>query len=228
MIDGLYQSVVCFFAPFLLFSPTRSVTTNGNDIKDQERFGIYVGCAAIFVINFYILLNSYRWDWLLVLVTAISISLIWFWTGVYSAFQSSSYFYKAGAEVFSQPSFWALTALSIVVCLLPRFAIKVIQKTYFPYDVDIIREQVQQGMFADIDTKSELPSRIESHDSHANPPPGIVTSTAENSQRDHQRPNTCESARQTDPLQAQITHASATTDLTQPQFRVEHSVESFL
>ena len=228
MIDGLYQSVVCFFAPFLLFSPTRSVTTNGNDINDQERFGICVGCAAIFVINFYILLNSYRWDWLLVLVTVISILLIWFWTGVYSAFQSSSYFYKAGAEVFSQPSFWALTALTIVVCLLPRFAIKVIQKTYFPYDVDIIREQVRQGRFADLDIKSEPLSLAESHDSHGNSQPAIEIRAAENSQTDPQRPNTRDYARQTDPLQAQITHASAATDLTQPQFRVEHSVESFL
>jgi len=80
--------------------------------------------------------------------------LVWFWTGVYSAFSSSEYFFKAGAEVFSQASFWAVTFLSTVLALMPRFCIKFIQKIYFPYDVDIIREQVRQGKYSylDVDT----------------------------------------------------------------------------
>ena len=35
----------------------------------------------------------------------------------------------------------------IVACLFPRFVSKVIQKFYFPYDSDIIREQVRLHMF---------------------------------------------------------------------------------
>jgi phospholipid-translocating ATPase len=76
---------------------------------------------------------------------------VWFWTGVYSAFSSSEYFYRAAAETFAQPTFWAVTALSVILSLMPRFCIKVIQKVYFPYDVDIVREQVRQGKFAYLD-----------------------------------------------------------------------------
>jgi len=77
--------------------------------------------------------------------------LVWFWTGVYTAFQSSEFLYQAATQVFAQPTFWAVTCLSIVLSLAPRFFIKSIQKIYFPYDVDIIREQVRQGKFDYLD-----------------------------------------------------------------------------
>jgi phospholipid-translocating ATPase len=83
----------------------------------------------------------------MLLLVTISILLVWFWTGVYSAFESSQYFYKAAPQVFAQATFWAVTILTTIICLLPRFCIKAVQKVYFPYDVDIIREQVRQGKF---------------------------------------------------------------------------------
>ncbi|POS84150.1 P-type ATPase-like protein [Erysiphe pulchra] len=129
------------------FCPANFVTHNGLNIEDRERFGVYIGPAAVVVINTYILLNTYRWDWLMVTLVVVSSLLVWFWTGVYSAFKTSGLFYKAAAEAFSQPTFWAVTILSIILALLPRFCIKSTQKIYFPYDVDIIREQVRQGKF---------------------------------------------------------------------------------
>jgi phospholipid-translocating ATPase len=151
MLDGFYQSVILFFMTYCLFFPANSVTVNGLNVDDRERFGVYIAPAAITVINTYILLNTYRWDWLMVLLVVISILLVWLWTGAYSALRSSDYFYRAAAEVFTQPTFWAVTALSIILCLMPRFCIKVAQKVYFPYDVDIVREQVRQGKFAYLD-----------------------------------------------------------------------------
>ncbi|EDO03113.1 hypothetical protein SS1G_05592 [Sclerotinia sclerotiorum 1980 UF-70] len=91
----------------------------------------------------------------MVLLVTISILLVWFWTGVYSSFTSSDYFYKAAAQIFSQATFWAVTCLSVVIALLPRFAVKAVQKVYFPYDVDIIREQVRQGKFDYLDKPDE-------------------------------------------------------------------------
>jgi phospholipid-translocating ATPase len=147
MLDGLYQSVICFYMAYLLFSPDNFVTGNGLNIDDRERFGVYIAPSAVIAINVYILLNTYRWDWLMVLLVAISILLVWFWTGVYSSFESSEYFYKAAAQTFGEATFWAVTALSVIISLLPRFCIKVAQKVYFPYDIDIVREQVRQGKF---------------------------------------------------------------------------------
>jgi phospholipid-translocating ATPase len=151
MLDGLYQSVICFYVAYLLFEPTNAVTSSGLGLNDRERFGVYVAPAAVISINVYILLNTYRWDWLMVLLVAISILLVWFWTGVYSAFESSGYFYKSAVQCFGEATFWAVTCVAVIMSLLPRFFIKTIQKVYFPYDVDIIREQVRQGKFSHLD-----------------------------------------------------------------------------
>ncbi|MCJ1387311.1 hypothetical protein MMC18_000152 [Xylographa bjoerkii] len=161
MFDGIYQSLICFFMAYLLFSPATFVTSNGLGLDDRERMGVYVACATIFVINFYILMNTYRWDWLMVLIVVISILLIWFWTGVYSSFPSASSipFYMAGAEAYGQLSFWVLSFLTIIICLLPRFVCKSFQKIFFPRVVDIVREQIRQGKFAYLD-QEENPTPV--------------------------------------------------------------------
>ncbi|PGH11386.1 hypothetical protein AJ79_04887 [Helicocarpus griseus UAMH5409] len=151
MLDGFYQSVICFFMTYLLYSPANGVTGNGLDLGDRVRMGVFVACAAVIASNTYILLNTYRWDWLTVLINAISTLLFFFWTGVYSSVLSSGQFYKAGAEVFGTLTFWALTFLTVTICLAPRFTVKALQKIYVPRDVDIVREQVIMGKYKYLD-----------------------------------------------------------------------------
>jgi phospholipid-translocating ATPase len=171
MSDGIYQSLVCFFMGYLLFAPATAVTGNGRGVDDTERMGVYIACATIAVVNTYILLNTYRWDWLMCLVVAISILLIWAWTGIYSSFQSSFQFYKSGSEVYGTLNFWALTLLIIVICLLPRFSLKFFQKNYRPLDVDIIREQVRQGKFDYLDQfEAYVPPKATSSGSSSDSP----------------------------------------------------------
>ena len=146
-IDGIYQSVIVFFMAWLLFQPAVNVASNGLDVNDNRRIGVYVANATIVVVNVYILMNTYRWDWLMVTLVSFSALLIFFWTGVYSSFTASSYFYKAAVQVYAQPTFWAVTVLTVAICLLPRFACKAFQKIFLPYDVDVIREQIRQGKF---------------------------------------------------------------------------------
>lgn len=166
MLDGVYQSLICFFMTYLLFEPATFVTSSGLNVNDTERMGVYVACATIVVVNVYVLLNTYRWDWLMLLLVAISILLIWFWTGIYTAFSSSARFYKAAPEVFGQLTFWALSLITVLICLLPRFTAKAIQKIYLPRDVDIIREQIRQGRF----------NYLDNYDAYA--PSSKVSSTA--------------------------------------------------
>lgn len=152
MLDGLYQSVMCFFVPYLTIMGTPFITHNGLDVTDRVRLGSYIAHPAILTINLYILINTYRWDWLMVLVVIISDLFIFFWTGVYGSFTSSGVFYKAAEQVYSEPTFWAVLVITPVLCIFPRFAVKALQKVYFPYDVDIVREQVRQGKFDRLDS----------------------------------------------------------------------------
>jgi len=151
MFDGVYQSLICFFMGYLLFAPATFVTESGLGVADTSRMGVYVACATIAVVNIYVLLNTYRWDWVMMLIVAISILLIWFWTGVYSSFTASFRFYKSASEVYGTLTFWTLTLLIIITCLLPRFSAKFIQKNFFPLDIDIIREQIRLGTFNYLD-----------------------------------------------------------------------------
>lgn len=161
MADGLYQSLVVFWFPYLLFMPATFNDESGRDINDYKRFGVYVANPAVFVVNAYILMNTYRWDWFMVLITSISILLIWFWTGVYTSFTAGFTFYGAAPQVYGALSFWAMCLMSIILCLLPRFAAKSIQKIYMPRDVDIVREQIRQGKFdylRDVDPSNVSPA----------------------------------------------------------------------
>lgn len=147
MGDGLYQSVICFFLPYLLYRPANFVHESGRNINDRARIGILVGTAAVIASNVYVMMNTYRWDWFTCLINAISSILIFLWTGIYSSFPSSGQFYHSGAEVYGALSFWVVLLLSVVISLLPRFSYNAVQKVFFPLDVDIIREQVTQGKF---------------------------------------------------------------------------------
>ncbi|KAL4997062.1 hypothetical protein BDV10DRAFT_170610 [Aspergillus recurvatus] len=151
MADGFYQSVICFYMPYLLYEPANFVTENGKDVSDRNRMGILVASCAVIASNTYILMNSYRWDWLTVLINAISCLLIFFWTGVYSSVQASAQFYKSAAQTYGTLTFWVVLLLTVTICLLPRFVVKSVQKVFFPLDVDIIREQITQGKFKYLD-----------------------------------------------------------------------------
>jgi hypothetical protein len=147
MFDGLYQSVICFFLPVLLYYKGGFVTESGLDLNSTREIGVFVACGTITVINVYVLLNQQHWDWLFCLVVLLSVLSVWTWTGIYSQFTATPTFYKIAAHVFGTLDFWAVTFLLIIVCLLPRFVAKTIQKFYFPYDSDIIREQVRLHVF---------------------------------------------------------------------------------
>lgn len=147
MVDGIYQSVMVFFIPYLLFYEGDFVTKNGINLEDRARFGAYIAHPAVITINMYILINTYRWDWLMLLIVVISDVFIFFWTGVYTSFTSSEFFYGAATQIYQEATFWAIFFIVPVICLFPRFAIKALQKVYWPYDVDIIREQELMGMY---------------------------------------------------------------------------------
>ncbi|GKZ35717.1 hypothetical protein AbraIFM66950_006469 [Aspergillus brasiliensis] len=151
MLDGFYQSIICFFMPYLLYSPSTFVHSNGKNINDRTRMGVLVGSSAVIASNTYILMNCYRWDWLTVLINVVSSLLIFLWTGIYSSMEASTTFFNAGAEMYGSLSFWVVLLLTVTICLLPRFTVKAFQKVFFPLDVDIIREQVSQGKFKFLD-----------------------------------------------------------------------------
>ncbi len=151
MIDGVYQSIMSFFIPFIFVSLATTAAGNGLDVAERTRLGCYIAHPAIFTINAYILINTYRWDWLMILVVIISDVFIFFWTGVYTSFTYAAGFYQTAPQIYQQLTFWMCLIVTPMVCLLPRIVVKCVQKQRFPYDVDIVREQVKLGQYPDAD-----------------------------------------------------------------------------
>lgn len=146
MIDGLYQSAVSFFFPYLLFYKSFQ---NMQGLAVDHRFwiGVLVACVSVTACNFYVLLQQYRWDWLTLLIDAISILLVYFWSGVWSSRVYAGEFYKAGAQVLGTLACWCVVFVGVVVCLLPRFTHDFLKRNFKPRDIDIIRERARHGAY---------------------------------------------------------------------------------
>jgi phospholipid-translocating ATPase len=93
-------------------------------------------------------------DWLMLLVIVIINLFIFFWTGIYTAFTYATAFYQAAPQVYQELTFWMSLIVTPSICLLPRVVIKCIQKQTYPYDVDIVREQVYLGQYASIESSN--------------------------------------------------------------------------
>ncbi|KAF7717935.1 Uncharacterized protein PECH_002660 [Penicillium ucsense] len=171
MFDGLFQSVICFFMPYMLYASANFATENGRTISDRTRMGVLIGTSAVLASNLYIMMNTYRWDWFTCLINVISSLLIFFWTGIYSSFTGAGLFYDAAHEVYGALSFWAVLLVTVMIALLPRFLYNSVQKVFFPLDVDIIREQVTLGKF----------KHLEQYDDYVPPNAGGVPTTGESS-----------------------------------------------
>ncbi|KAK6202765.1 aminophospholipid translocase and ATPase [Scheffersomyces amazonensis] len=148
MFDGLYQSVISFFFPYLLFYIGFQ---NPQGMTIDHRFWMGVVCAALSVTacNIYVLLQQNRWDRLSLTIDIISILIVYFWTGVWSANLYSQEFYRAGAQVLGTLACWCCIFIGVVACVLPRFVFDFLKRNFIPRDIDIIREQVRNGKYDD-------------------------------------------------------------------------------
>ncbi|KAH3688109.1 hypothetical protein WICPIJ_000880 [Wickerhamomyces pijperi] len=149
MADGLYQSAVSFFFPYLVFHNAAFATSSGLSLDHRFWIGTFATHISVTSVDLYVLMRQYRWDWVSLLVNALSILVVFFWCGIYSSFISSSEFYKSAAEVYGSASFWACFFVGVVVNLAPRLVFDTLKVVYHPKDIDVIRACVVSGQLND-------------------------------------------------------------------------------
>ncbi|OWB54686.1 hypothetical protein B5S28_g539 [[Candida] boidinii] len=148
MIDGLYQSIISFFFPYWMYWLNGIVTLNGLNQDHRYFMGATIATIAIVSCDLYVLFHQYRWDWLSCLFVALSILVVFGWTGIWTSSLNSYEFYKAAAQLYGTPSFWACFFVGFLFCVIPRFSFDFVQKLWFPKDIDIVRECVSKGDFS--------------------------------------------------------------------------------
>lgn len=103
MLDGVYQSVICFFFPYLVYRKNMIVTSNGLGLDHRYYVGVLVTAIAVVSCNIYIFMEQYRWDWFCALFVAVSILVFFGWSGIWTSSSSSNEFFKGAARIFGQP-----------------------------------------------------------------------------------------------------------------------------
>lgn len=149
MTDGMYQSVVCFFWPWLIFRSGIFASHNGLPINDRFSVGNFSAVSSIFVSNSYILMRQRRWDVITICLNVLSNSLTVIWIAGYSSNTFSFNYFYTGINCFRSASFWANVFLSLLCCMLPRFIYDVVKVNFYPSDVDIVRKRLSISMLED-------------------------------------------------------------------------------
>ncbi|GAA5923616.1 hypothetical protein JCM1841_001303 [Sporobolomyces salmonicolor] len=143
MLDGLYQSVIAFFVPYLvyLWSPTLSVT--GRDFAVWE-FGTTVAACAVTAANLFVGLHIRYWTWMVFVIIIGSILSFHVWIAIYQNFQT--YFFENELiYLYGTLNFWMSMLLVQIIAIGPKYLWKYVQSAYYPQDSDIVREMAVLG-----------------------------------------------------------------------------------
>ncbi|PPQ70040.1 hypothetical protein CVT25_006368 [Psilocybe cyanescens] len=148
MTDGLYQSAVVYFFPYLVWTIGTPVSWNGKGVDSLADFGTTVAVAAIVAANAYVGMNTHYWTVVTWLVVVGSTLVMLLWIVIYSFFESIDFINEA-TILFSTIYFWTAVFLAATVSLAPRFVVKYWSTVYYPLDKDIVREMWVKGDLKD-------------------------------------------------------------------------------
>uniref|UniRef100_A0A6Q2Y7W2 Phospholipid-transporting ATPase n=1 Tax=Esox lucius TaxID=8010 RepID=A0A6Q2Y7W2_ESOLU len=127
MLDAFYQSLVCFFIPYL--------TYQGTDI-DIYTFGSSMNTVSLFNILLHLAIEIKSWTLVHWVTMLGSVALYFTVTLVYSATCIScnppSDPYWTTQQQMSEPIFYLVCVITTVVALLPRFTYRVLSNTLAP------------------------------------------------------------------------------------------------
>ncbi|CEP18412.1 hypothetical protein [Parasitella parasitica] len=137
LVDSIFQSVVCFFFPYMLLV-AGGIDPHGYDANGLYEIGTIVSSIAVCVANFFVVFSLYSYTWLHAVVNGLSILVYYAFVAVYSQF--NTFIFAGHLRLFGTGSYWLVLILTCVACFIPRVAAKHYLHQYHPYDNDIIRE----------------------------------------------------------------------------------------
>lgn len=148
MTDGLYQSAVIFFIPFLAYGTGTTWNSGGLDTNSLWDLGTTVAVAGVFSANLYVGINTKYWTIITWVTVLGSILLIYLWIPIYSYLAGLPY-YGEVSIIFSSFSFWAIILITVFIAVGPRWLGSAFRQSYFPRDKDIVREAWVGGSLKD-------------------------------------------------------------------------------
>ncbi|KAI8982302.1 hypothetical protein BDF20DRAFT_834937 [Mycotypha africana] len=139
VVDAIYQSVICFFIPYMVFVGPK-LSSNGYDTEGVIELGTFIAGIAVVVANVLVGFTIFSWTWITMLCIFLSCTTFFIWVGIYSNILTFTFYGEA--ILFGEGTFWLCLILTIMICLLPRYIAKYFLQAYYPFDNDIVRERV--------------------------------------------------------------------------------------
>ncbi|WWC70833.1 uncharacterized protein I206_104785 [Kwoniella pini CBS 10737] len=139
MADGLYQSAVIFFIPFLAYGAGETWSSSGRDTNCLYDLGTAIAAAGVLSANSYVGINSRYWTVITWVIIIASTLLIYIWIPIYSYLAVLPY---AGVVevIYSTFTFWATIGITWAIAVGPRWFVSAFKQSYMPKDSEIIRE----------------------------------------------------------------------------------------
>ncbi|KAL1408534.1 phospholipid transporting ATPase [Vanrija albida] len=148
MLDGLYQSAVIFFIPFLVYWDGTTWSSTGRDTNDLYDLSSAIAAAGVTAANLYVGINLRYWTIIPAIVIPLSILSVYIWIAIWSAWGALDYYYVASI-IFPTFNYWAAVVFSVMLAVAPRWLFKAFRQSYMPLDRDIIREAWVAGDLKD-------------------------------------------------------------------------------
>ena len=116
MADGLYQSGIIFFFPYLIWTIGLPVSWNGRAMEGLYDFGTTSAVAAIFAANIYVGIDTHYWTVITWVIIVGSNVVMLLWILVYSFFPTQDFYYEVEI-LYSSIIFWATVLLCVATAL---------------------------------------------------------------------------------------------------------------
>ena len=116
MADGLYQSGIIFFFPYLIWTIGLPVSWNGRAMEGLYDFGTTSAVAAIFAANIYVGIDTHYWTVITWVIIVGSNVVMLLWILVYSFFPTHDFYYEVEI-LYSSIVFWATVLLCVATAL---------------------------------------------------------------------------------------------------------------
>jgi phospholipid-translocating ATPase len=143
ILDGVYQSVICYFTSAILFSDAGIHPDGFNSNRDE--IGTFLSFFCVITVNIYLALNNFTWNWITHTTLWVTLLVFFLYVVIYL---SSAQFSEAVNfaipslvdRIFKVPAFYLSLMLAVVASLIPRMLFKYTQQVLFPSDTDILQE----------------------------------------------------------------------------------------
>ncbi|CAL4939192.1 unnamed protein product [Urochloa decumbens] len=130
MMDSVWQSVACFFIPYLAYRKS---------IIGSSSLGDLWTLSVVILVNIHLAMDVIRWNWITHAAIWGSIVATWICVMIIDSVPTLPGFW-AIYKVMGTGLFWALLLAVTVVGMIPHFAAKAFSEYFIPSDIQIARE----------------------------------------------------------------------------------------